>query len=180
MWLVFCKNTKENFWWEPEKKNDKFHKITSYTWNFQNFTCLFTILVKFDIHFLGLPWQIFVVIYYRRLITSLALKKCEIKKTAIWPKIFWYIVFVHWKSKLLNFLVDFVLILNKSSVQYRKWSPTANDPQNGPQMILDRKWSLKSTANDPVKTWGMEWNGFYGTDYRKGLIIKKEPFALAF
>ena len=28
---------------------------------------------------------------------------------------------------------------------------TANNPQNGPQMILDRKWSLKSTANDPVK-----------------------------
>ena len=24
-------------------------------------------------------------------------------------------------------------------------------------MILDPKWSLKSTANDPVKTWGMEW-----------------------
>ena len=24
-------------------------------------------------------------------------------------------------------------------------------------MFLDRKWSLKSTANDPVKTWGMEW-----------------------
>ena len=36
-------------------------------------------------------------------------------------------------------------------------TPTANDPQNGPQMILDLKWSLKSTANDPVKTWGMEW-----------------------
>ena len=49
------------------------------------------------------------------------------------------------------------------TVQYRKWSPTANDPetandpQNGPQMILDRKWSPKLTANDPVKTWGMEW-----------------------
>ena len=49
-----------------------------------------------------------------------------------------------------------------STVQYRIWSPTANDPetpndpQNGPQMILDRKWSLKSTSNDPVKTWGME------------------------
>ena len=43
------------------------------------------------------------------------------------------------------------------AVQYRKWSPTAYDPQNGPQMILDRKWSLKPTANDPVKTWGMEW-----------------------
>ena len=56
-----------------------------------------------------------------------------------------------------------------SAVQYRKWSPTANDPetandlQNGPLMILDRKWSLKSTANDPM-----------------GLIIKKKPFSLAF
>ena len=26
---------------------------------FKNFTCVFTILVKFDIHFLGLPWEIF-------------------------------------------------------------------------------------------------------------------------
>ena len=43
------------------------------------------------------------------------------------------------------------------SVQYRKWSPTANDPQNGPQMILDRKWSPKSTANDPEKKIGMTW-----------------------
>ena len=39
--------------------NVKFHKITSYTWNFQNFTCVFTILVKFDIHFLRLTWEIF-------------------------------------------------------------------------------------------------------------------------
>ena len=37
----------------------KFHKIASYTWDFQNFTSVFTILVKFDIHFLGLPWEIF-------------------------------------------------------------------------------------------------------------------------
>ena len=51
--------------------NVKFHKITSYTWNFQNFTCVFTFLVKFDIHFLGLPLEIFLVL--------LALKK-EIKK----------------------------------------------------------------------------------------------------
>ena len=33
----------------------------------------------------------------------------------------------------------------------RKWPETANDPQNGPQMILDRKWSPKSTANDPER-----------------------------
>ena len=30
-------------------------------------------------------------------------------------------------------------------------------PQNGPQMIVDRKWSLLSTASDPVKSRGMEW-----------------------
>ena len=57
---------------------------------------------------------------------------------------------------------------------------TASDPQ--PQMIpkMDRKWS--STASDPQSwpqmiPWKLEeWNGFYGTDYKKGLIIKKEPF----
>ena len=35
--------------------------MTSYTKNFQNFTCVFTILVKFDIYFFGLPWKIHVV-----------------------------------------------------------------------------------------------------------------------
>ena len=59
MQLVICNNTKETFLCEPKKKNVKFTKITSYTWNFQNFTCVFTLLVKFDIHFLRLPWEIF-------------------------------------------------------------------------------------------------------------------------
>ena len=55
--LVICNNTKENLW-EPEKMNVKFHKITctSFTRYFQNFTSVFTFLVKFDIHFFGLPW----------------------------------------------------------------------------------------------------------------------------
>ena len=39
--------------------NVKCHKITAYKWDFQNFTYVFTILVKFDIHFLRLPWEIF-------------------------------------------------------------------------------------------------------------------------
>ena len=69
------------------------------------------------------------------------------------------------------------------TVQYRKWSPTAshpetaNDPQNGPQMILDRKWSLKSTANDPVKTRGMEWILWdwlqKKTDYKKETFFSR-------
>ena len=43
---------------------------------------------------------------------------------------------------------------------------TANDPQNGPQMILDRKWSPKSTANDPVRKIGMTWTQVGGSSCR--------------
>ena len=39
--------------------NIKFHKIASYNSNFKYFTRVCTILVKFDIHFLSLPWEIF-------------------------------------------------------------------------------------------------------------------------
>ena len=39
--------------------NVKIHKIKSYTWDFQNFTYVFSILDKFDIHFLRLLLEIF-------------------------------------------------------------------------------------------------------------------------
>ena len=55
MELVICNKTKENFLWETEKTNVKFHKITSYTWSFPSSTSVFTI----DIRFLELPWEIF-------------------------------------------------------------------------------------------------------------------------
>ena len=45
MKLVICNNTKENFIWEPEKMNVKYHKITSRTSIFQNFTCFFVVVV---------------------------------------------------------------------------------------------------------------------------------------
>ena len=59
--------------------------------------------MKFDIYFLGLPWEIFWC-YYRWFITSLALE--NIRKNAIHFKLFWYKIFVHRKSELLNVLVD--------------------------------------------------------------------------
>ena len=49
------------------------------------------------------------------------------------------------------------LVNEESIVQRRKWSPTANDPQTGndpqigPQMIPNRKWSPMWTANDPPR-----------------------------
>ena len=84
------------------ENNVKFRKITPYTLNFQNFNHVLTILEKFEIHFLGLPWEICFGV-----ITSWALEKC---KNVIFFKLFCYKVFVHWKLKLLNFLVDSVLI----------------------------------------------------------------------
>ena len=46
-----------------------------------------------------------------------------------------------------------------------------------PQMILDRKWSPKSTANDPVKNWGMWWILWdwlqKRTDYEKGTSFSR-------
>ena len=88
--------------------NVKFHKITSYTMNVQNFTCIFTILVKFDIQFLGLPWEIFFDVITDDQSHLYPLKNVK-KKNAIFFKLFWYKVFAHWKLKLLNFLMDSVL-----------------------------------------------------------------------
>ena len=58
------------------------------------------------------PMKNFLWCYYRWLITSLALEKCkkECNILAIFFKSFWTRFFVHWKLKLLNFLVDSVLI----------------------------------------------------------------------
>ena len=86
--------------------------ITSYTWNFLNFTCVITILVKFDIHFLGLPREIFFSVL-TDIDDWLYLKPLKnVKKNAIFFKLFWYKVFLPWKLKLFNFLVDSVLTAN--------------------------------------------------------------------
>ena len=55
------------------------------------------------------PIRNFLWCYYRYLITSLTLEKCK-KNNAVFFKLFWYKAFVHCKLKLLNFLVDSVLI----------------------------------------------------------------------
>ena len=39
----------------------------------------------------------------------------NVKKNAIFFKLFWYKVFVHWKLKLLNFLVDSILMYGLSA-----------------------------------------------------------------
>ena len=96
--------------------NVRFYRITSYTWNCQYFTCVITILVKFDIYFLGLPWKFFFRVTTDDLLHVKPLE--NVKRNAIFFKLFWYKVFVHLKLKLLNFLVDSVLILGFPSIMY--------------------------------------------------------------
>ena len=57
-YLVICNNTKENFSWESEKMNIKFHKNCENTGKILKIACVRCHFVKFDIYFLGLPWEI--------------------------------------------------------------------------------------------------------------------------
>ena len=52
MLLVICDNTKENFWWEPEKINARFHKNCENTGKILEISCVRCNFVKFDIYFL--------------------------------------------------------------------------------------------------------------------------------
>ena len=88
-----------------------------------------------------------------------------------------------WRDKFTSDHLRAIFWENRESqdtVQYRKRSPTANDPetandpQNGPQINdprpqvipkVDRKWSRENLRN--------------GMDFM-GLILKKNPFSLAF
>ena len=91
-----------------KKMNFKFHKNCESTGKILKSSSVRCNFVKFDIHFLGVPMRNFLWCFHRWLITYLALE--NVKKNAIFFKLFWYKVFVHWKLKLLNFLVDSVLI----------------------------------------------------------------------
>ena len=61
------------------------------------------------------------------------------------------------RAKLVNYLRTEIKIDNWSIVQRHKWSPTANDPQTendpqiGPEMIPNLKWSSMWAANDPAR-----------------------------
>ena len=54
MQLVICNTIKENFSWESEKLNVKFHKNCENTGKILNIHCVRCNFVKFDIHFLEL------------------------------------------------------------------------------------------------------------------------------
>ena len=55
MQLVISNNIKENFSWESEKLNVKFHKNCENTGKILKTYFVGCNFVKFDIHFLGLP-----------------------------------------------------------------------------------------------------------------------------
>ena len=67
-----------------------------------------------------------------------------------------------WKTLTIIVIQNNCLVAccDPCTVQRRKWSPTANDPEIGPQMIPDRKWSPMWAANDPAEKRGMAWSLF--------------------
>ena len=81
------------------------------------------------------PIRIFLWCYCRQLISSIALEKWK-KERAIWLKIFWWKVFVHWNLKLFNFVLDSVLtsyFINCEliSLSFSRWSFYANNEIQG-------------------------------------------------
>ena len=101
MW-TFEENYKMN---DKNTQNSRHSKINSYLrWNASgNWVIIIFIGQK--------PCaRIISIILHSCLHFSRAINLKSVRKNAIWLKIFWYKVFVHWKLKLLNFLVGSVLI----------------------------------------------------------------------
>ena len=101
-----CNNTKENFWSESAKMNVKF--IVKNTGKILKISCVRCNFVKFEIHFFRLHDKKLSLVLLQ--ITIYIISSWKMWKNAICFKLFRYKIFVHWKLKLLNFLVDSVLI----------------------------------------------------------------------
>ena len=67
----------------------------------------------------------------------------------------------------------------QSSVQHRKWSPTANDPQTGNDPGPSRKWSPMWTASDPAGKRGVAWS-LVPYHYHYHYYCYSETFKLGF
>ena len=129
---------RENIWMS------NFTEYKSYTWNFQNFNCVITILVKFEIHFFGLPWEIFFGVTTDDLLHLKPLK--NLQKNAIFFKLFWYSVFVHWKLKLLNFLVDSMVNYQYAyvAIHYYPWFISFKKEKNFYIKTKEKHWVSKN------------------------------------
>ena len=78
---------------------------------FQNFKCVITILVKFDIHNSRTSMRNFLWCYYRWFITSSALEKCKTKNAKFF-KLFCFFCFCPLKIKITQFPGGFCLKLS--------------------------------------------------------------------
>ena len=101
--LVIFNNTKENFSREPGKINVKYSQND-------------ILKMKF--------LQLFYLCFHNSCEIWHSLVLQNVKKNAIFFKLFWYKVFVHWKLKLFNFLMDFVLRWVETATAMRKISKT--------------------------------------------------------
>ena len=110
-------------------------------------------------------WQINVIMLYwtrqPRGYTLCIQQKCD--KSALCVQQIDVAKEIKFRSCYMMFFITVILTI-LSTVQRRKWSPTRNDPQTGndpqigPQMTPNCKWSPMWTANDPAGKWRMAWS----------------------
>ena len=92
--------------------------------------------------------------------------------------LFYFVLFIYLSYIFILYIYLFIYYFPPSAVRIRRPFPHFTDtPQNGPQVILNRKSSPKSTANDPVKNGGMEWISWdclqKRTDYKRGTFFSR-------
>ena len=107
--------------------NVKFHKKCENTGKILKISCVRSNFVKFNIHFLGLPWEI----YYRWLIISSALEECNILSIILLQG------FCPLKIKITQFPDGFRLKLHV----HGKWQTSDSTWR----ISQNRKWDKKSS-----------------------------------
>ena len=78
--LSSCNNTKDYFFWEPNKINVKFHQNCETTCKILKISCVRCHIVKFDVCLtfdIRTPVKNFVWYYYRYLTTFVTFQKCK-------------------------------------------------------------------------------------------------------
>ena len=103
-----CSDNQKNCHGSPRKWKSNFTQFPFYMWNVEILPVYYHNSCEIWHLFSQTSMRNFLWCYYRWFITSLALE--NVKKNAIFFKTFWYKIFVHWKFKFLNFLMDSVLI----------------------------------------------------------------------
>ena len=96
----------------------------------------------------------------------------NVKKNAIFFKLFWYKVFVHWKLKLLNFLVDSVLLYCKEGAgSWLLWATRGVRNPNFHVAITHASHICSQFHKEWMQCKECNWSGAFGPSITRNLIM---------